>query len=73
AGRLRTASRPSKTVIESAPYSVFAFANFLTSILLNITLIYSLYFTTFQAIKTVSREPIFASLSVHFGRLYLLG
>lgn len=27
AGRLRTASRPSKTVIESAPYSVFALAN----------------------------------------------
>src|SRR5688500_13263494 len=26
AGRLRTASRPSKTWIDSAPYSVFAFA-----------------------------------------------
>jgi len=37
-------------VIESAPYSVFALANLLSSDLLNFTLICWVYFTTFTAV-----------------------
>jgi len=37
-------------VIESAPYSVFALANLLSSDLLNFPLVCWLYFTTFSVI-----------------------
>jgi hypothetical protein len=45
AGRLRTASRPSKTVIWSAPYSVFALANFY-NLFIKILADPGLYFST---------------------------